>query len=383
MGTPIDYLPEAISEDAINCLLVANGLPKASTIVRPQVVAQYHVIYLITLPSNNKTGHLELVLRVSGHHLPYIKTENEVGVMSWIGKHTTIPIPDIIAYDSSVDNPIAHEYTLLSRVEGMTLSEIYQTLSHQQISQILNQLIDFMTQLHAYEWKSIGGLRLDDHGGLVVGQIVDETFWQNADIEKLWPRGETVTTLNIGGPYPSYIEYISAQVRTNVRLIKIHEKLAFMMDTIPRIEAFLAALQKHANELNNVSLRLAHKDLHFANMLYDASSNRITAILDWEFSGIVPFPLWNPRRSFLWNGQDDEDSRIEKQRLLDLFSQRCKASGVTLMQDAKFSTPRQESMQKVADFLRAIVEVSPREQRADLVQSWKATMLENIAHFDV
>ena len=384
MGSPTDHLPKSISEDSINVLLAAVGLPKATTIVSPKVTAQYHLIYMITLPPNDKSSHTGLDLRVSGHHLPKIKTENEVGVMSWISKNTTIPIPNLVAYDASVNNPISHEYTLLSRVEGATLSEIYQSLNDEQISQILDQLIDILSMLHAHEWDAIGGLNLNDYGEIVVGPVLEETFWQVPDIDqKLWPEGETVTTLNIGGPYPTYVEYISAQIQKYAHLIEIHNKLAFMRDSIPRLEAFLTTLPEHSDKLNDVKLRLAHKDLHFANMLYDISSGKITAILDWEFSSVVPFTKWNPRRSFLWNGQDSEESGNENQRLLRLFAQRCKERNVTILEDATFSSPLQESMQKVADFVRAIVEVAPRDQRKDLVPIWKATVLENIACFDV
>jgi aminoglycoside phosphotransferase (APT) family kinase protein len=72
-----------------------------------------------------------------------------------------------------------------------------------------------------------------------------------------------------------------------------------MRDTIPRLEAFLAVLPKHSNELNNVKLPLAHKDLHFANMLYNVTSHKITAILDWEFSGVVLFTKRNPTETLL------------------------------------------------------------------------------------
>lgn len=161
MGTPAKHLPGIISDDAINELLAFVGLPKASKILPANVTAEYHSIYIITLPLNNKASHTNLVLRVSGHHLPQIKTANEVGIMSWISKNTTIPIPDVIAYDASVDNPIVHEYTLLSRVKGETLSDIYPTLSEEQISGILDQLIDILGQLHVHEWDAIGGLNIN------------------------------------------------------------------------------------------------------------------------------------------------------------------------------------------------------------------------------
>ncbi|KAI1414052.1 phosphotransferase enzyme family-domain-containing protein [Hypoxylon sp. FL1857] len=383
MGTPQDYLPKTIAHDAINDLLVSINLPKATSIAPAKVTAAYHSIYMVSLPSNEKTSHRELVLRVSGNHLPHIKTANEVGVMTWISKNTTIPIADLVAYDDSNSNPIAHEYTLLARVGGETLSDIYSTLDEGQINGILDQLADILVQLHAHGWREIGGLNLDAEGKVHPAQVVDETFWTVPDLG-LWPLGETIASLNISGPYASYTDYVSAQIRQYIRLIQLHDKLAFMRGDIPRLEAFLAAISSQATELNRTKLVLAHKDLHFANVLYDKGTGRITAILDWEFSCVVPFQQWNPRRAFLWNGQDGEGSMTEKKRLWELFTARCKERNIaSFLEDAEYTSPLQEAMQRVADFLRAIVEVSPRDQRKELVPSWRATVLENIARFDV
>ena len=380
MSTPAEHLPGPILDNAINELLASVSLPKASKIVPANVTAEYHSIYFITLPPNEKQSHTDLVLRVSGHHLPRIKTTNEVGIMSWISKNTTIPIPEVIAYDASVDNPIAHEYTLLSRAEGETLSDIYTTLDEEQIRGILDQLIDILGQLHVHKWDAIGGLNINAQGEIVPAPFVDETFWQVPDL-KLWPETETVASLNIAGPYRNYVDYVCAQTRHYIRLISIHDKLAFMRADIPRIEAFVATLSQHAAELNDTKLRLAHRDLHWANVLYDTTSSRITAVLDWEFSAVVPFQQWNPRRAFLWTGQAGEEGAREKARLQLLFTERCKERGVALLDDAAFTSPLQEAMQNVVDFVRAIVEVSPRDQRKDLVPSWRATALENVARF--
>ncbi|KAF2416660.1 hypothetical protein EJ08DRAFT_566361, partial [Tothia fuscella] len=90
--------------------------------------------------------------------LPKIKTENEVGVETWISKATTIPIPDLIDFDSSTDNSIAHEYTLHSRGPGVTLSDVYESLDEEQKVGILDQLLSILLQLQQYEWDGIGGL---------------------------------------------------------------------------------------------------------------------------------------------------------------------------------------------------------------------------------
>ncbi|KAJ4116007.1 hypothetical protein NW760_009077 [Fusarium oxysporum] len=186
MGTPADHLPPPISEDAINKLLQTLRLPRATAIENPKMIAQYHSIYFITLPPIELSrGHYELVLRVAGHHLPNIKTKNEIGVMTWLSKNTTIPLPDVITYDGFTDIPVGHEYTLLSHIQGVTLSDVYDRLSDEQMNQILDQLIDLLTQLQAHPWDGIGGLTLDDHGEVQLDPMVDQTFCQVPDIKAL------------------------------------------------------------------------------------------------------------------------------------------------------------------------------------------------------
>lgn len=383
MGTPAQYLPGRIDDASIKALLASIGLPTPLLIVLPPVTAQYHGIYFITVPHDGQPSPRKLVLRVSGNHLPHIKTANEVAILSWIAQNTTIPIPELVSYDATANNPIGHEYTLLTHVPGVTLSDVWQSLDEDEICLIIDQLIDMLAQLHAHEWDAIGGLRINEDGQIVVGPVLEETFWQIPEIESLWPAGESVDTLNIRGPYASYVDYISAHIERYAHAIRIHDKLRFMRDVLPRLDAVPHALAQHAAQLNRVKLRLAHKDLHFANLLYDRDRGRITAVLDWEFSGVVPFTKWNPARAFLWPAHDTQAASDEKARLLAMFAERCAQHHVVILEDAKFTSPLQEHMQTAADFLRAIVEVSPRDQQADLVGKWKDTVLENIAAFGV
>lgn len=80
--TPADHLPEHVSEDEVNRLLIAAGLPKATKVISPKVTVQYYSIYMTNVPPSEKSSHAGLVLQVSGRHLSLIKTENEVGVIS-------------------------------------------------------------------------------------------------------------------------------------------------------------------------------------------------------------------------------------------------------------------------------------------------------------
>ena len=60
------------------------------------------------------------------------------------------------------------------------------------------------------------------------------------------------------------------------------------------------------------------------------------------------------------NGCDNATSAVEKQRLLRLFDARYAGRAPSFLEDASFASWLQETTQKVADFLRTFVEVSPR-----------------------
>lgn len=385
MGTPGEHLPPPLSETSIQRLMDSIGLPVPIAVVSPKVAAEYHSIYIISFSSNaiapfipkagGDSGQTDLILRVSGPHLPELKTTNEVAVISWIVTNTTIPIASVIRHDSSINNSIGHEYILLEKIQGQSLDEVFPLLDKERVSNLIDQFVDIHTQLHLHEWTQIGGLQFTESGDIVPGPVLEETFWQVPDITRYWSSQETVQTLNIGGPFDSYVDYISAHVRKYIYAIKLHDSLAFMRDILPRVENFVDALTKDAAELNKVKLRLAHKDLHFANVLYDLRSGKITAVIDWEFAGVVPFTRWNPTRAFLGYPQWTEEGAKERDALMKLFIDRCVERGIDIPQDAAFSSPKQEAMQKAANFLRAVVEVSPRGQKQQVVGTWRESFL--------
>ncbi|KAI5247437.1 hypothetical protein E4T43_02025 [Aureobasidium subglaciale] len=263
---------------------------------------------------------------------------------------------------------------LMTRESGVSLADVYASLDPTQMDGILDQLLDINAELHKHEWPHVGGLCFDGDGNIVPGPVLEETFWFEPDIIALWPSGETFESLNISGPFASYTNYISGHLLKYKHAIEIHSSLGFMRDIVPQLDRFLdvIATEPLRAKLNNVPLRLAHKDLHFANILIDPSTAKITSIIDWEFAGVVPFTRWNPSRAFLWNAQDNSSSKPEKEALMRKYEARARERGLDyLVDDAKFTSTEQEGMQTVANCLRAIVEVCPRGQGEGKVEGWK------------
>lgn len=306
--------------------------------------------------------------------LPGIKTQNEVGVMTWVRKNTMIPLPRVIKFDATENNPLGHEFTLLEKAPGISVDKIYNTLSAAAKRSFVEQLTGYLIQLHSKDWKDgfVGGLVIKD-GVLVGGPAIDETFWQVPDLKKYWAENETLESLNpLNGPSDSYTSYNAACLDRYVYAIERHPSLEEYRDLVPRIKAFIQVITspKHISELklNEVRYILAHKDLHFTNIMCDPPSDpqgrcSITSVLDREFSGVVPASRWNPPRAFLWNMESTPEAKEEQTRMEELFEEICKEKGAGHLLE--------ESMQAVVNYIWAIVEDCPRGQAGDRVRRWR------------
>lgn len=395
IANPAAYLPAPYSADVLHSFF-STILPSPPTDVQHLPGSgQFHLVYIAKYPSTAVTEafpslkyepdspEVELLLRVSGDHFTQIKTINEAATISWLEHNTSIPVPRLVAYSASKDNVLEQEWILFIRSPGRTLSDVFRTFSETQMDTILDQLIDALAQLHAHPWNHVGGLCFTG-GNVLPGPILEESMWLEGEIEKFWQPTESYRTLNILGPFESYTAYIAAHVSKYMHAISVHPSLDFMRDAIPRLENFLKMLSKDSGVLDMAPLRLAHKDLHFGNILVDPSTARITCIIDWEFAAVVPYTRWNPSKAFLWNGLEEESALEEKRALFRRFKRRCDERSVSFLhKDEEFTSTAQESMQLVQNYLRAIVECCPRSTMLSEAKGWKQSMLRALDRLEV
>lgn len=381
MASPQDYLPPALSESTILTFIESQCLPTPLAIEPLQVTAAFHSIYLVHFAAEhaaalkpatclNGNGTISLVLRVSGNHIPYRKTVNEVAIMRWIRQNTSIPVPSVVRFDTTNANVLGSEYTLLERMPGRSVDKMYVDLTDDIKLKLVNQLTDMLIELNKHEWNHIGGLQLDDQGAIVPGPVLEDTFWLVPDIAKYWDHDQSIDTLNPKGPYDTHAELIQAYLRCFINATQSHSSLSWLSDLVPRLEPLIDRAP-NIPSLSSTRLILAHKDLHFANVMA-LPDGTITAILDWEFAGVVPSLRWDPVRAFLWSAEYSDPANAEKARMRAVFEAELDRRDVTKWWECKKDASTEvDNMWEVIRFVRALVEVCPRNQRADMVGAWK------------
>lgn len=232
MGTPTLYLPPLHDDTSINALLQSIGLHASSSIRQLSVSAEYHRIYATAIGRDHgEVVNKELVLRVAGNHIPRIKTVNEAGIIAWLSKNTSLPIPRVVRFDSSTNNVLDQEYILQERLPGKTLAEVYRDLSDQQMEYIIGQISDYLLEIASKPFHHVGGLyggvAGDEQGEIRPGPPVEEHFWHSPDVAKFWPSSESFETLNISQPgYSTWSEYLIDRFKIHLHSIKAHPSLA-------------------------------------------------------------------------------------------------------------------------------------------------------------
>ncbi|KAH8552683.1 phosphotransferase enzyme family-domain-containing protein [Umbelopsis sp. PMI_123] len=291
------------------------GVKPLSVRSPPEIWAEYHKIYIATFADQ-----VDVFLRVSKPAIPEWKTRNEVACITWVRQHIkTCPAPEIIAWSASTDE-LGFEYVLLRRLPGRDLGAIYKDLTNDDITNVIRQVADMFIAMAKLPFDKIGGLTISDDGMIKPGPVIEETTYEMDNFEQLWGADYASVTfeqLQIGGPFDTVTAYFKARLQRDLFVLMTHRRCAdlritFEPDVRVLLNSFTDTVQKH---LEDRSLIMAHQDLHLGNLLWD---QRLTGVLDWEFSGITPIDQWIRRNTFQGFSQDMINGAAKwKQRLAD------------------------------------------------------------------
>lgn len=118
---------------------------------------------------------------------PRYTTASEVATMDFLRAVLKLPVPEVLAYSTTSDNPVGAEYILMERVEGESLSSRWLSLTTDEVKDVMTQIADMERKIFDLYFPAYGSLyyKKDLDGGtqvpivenFVIGPVSARQFW--------------------------------------------------------------------------------------------------------------------------------------------------------------------------------------------------------------
>lgn len=89
---------------------------------------------------------------------PHYTTASEVATMDFLRTVLKLPVPEVLAYSTSSDNPVGAEYILMERVEGESLASRWLSLTTDEVKDIMSQIADMERKIFDFHFPAYGSL---------------------------------------------------------------------------------------------------------------------------------------------------------------------------------------------------------------------------------
>ncbi|KAK7757136.1 hypothetical protein SLS62_000683 [Diatrype stigma] len=189
---------------------------------------------------------------------------SEIATIKKVRECTTIPAPDVFAYDTDPSNLVGYPYMLMELLDGRALERsVAISVPPEHLPKVARQLADVLYQLQTITSKSLGQL------------------WYRKD-------GDEPVSCVLQRPVDaSSLEWFQFQRQENNRQA---------MQTNPQDPEWTTACWVLKNAVTHFIVEdrikgpfpLCHLDLHYGNLLFDADYN-LTGVIDWSRAQMVPF----------------------------------------------------------------------------------------------
>lgn len=299
--------PEAIETVCRKRLNISND---ASCSISFYAEGAFNKLYLV------KTAEQSLLMRISLPVCPHDKTRGEVTTMRWLAKNTTIPVPNVVAFDDTNQNEIGFEWIFMELMPGVSAWKRWRTLTMAQKVFLTQQIAGFQAQLFRHNFPSasfrgIGSLGCAiDSDKSVPGRLVSNMFFMgdhiNYDGVQRGPFRSSHDWLK------SYLDIAMREFEDVAKSGEDEDEMEEAEEALEVAKRLLALLPKIFPPIEDPSERTAlmHHDLGLANILLDGQGN-VSAVLDWE--SVSAMPLWAVTAvpKFLRNRDREDEPRRE------------------------------------------------------------------------
>ena len=191
----------------------------------------FNKVYLITVSSNTIKDQKSYIFRATLPVEPFYKTASEVATLRLLRQRTSLPVPEVFAYDCTTKNELGFEWIIMEKIPGVCLREVWRDLSLERKAIVVERLGQFSKELREkcrfdaigslYQYAELSEADLKvavatDNNDFVIGPIVN-SFLFAGKRKPLIKRDR--------GPYQSDQEYLLALMKVELEDKKLLLKL--------------------------------------------------------------------------------------------------------------------------------------------------------------
>lgn len=254
----------------------------------------------------------KFIMRVTLPVDPGYKTRGEVSTMRFIRKNTTIPVPEVIAFDDTSSNKIGFEWILMEFISGQSLHYCWRKLTMEQKTTLVQRVAELQSQL--FQFRSIGnsstlrgiGTLGTDTDFDIPGRIVSFPFVEGDCYDYDVPRG----------PFRSSHDWLQSRLQI-IQLKKLaeiehaeddedEEVARDGLNASQCLESILPKISPPSQTYDAERTAICHHDLSEMNIMVD-DQGHITGIIDWECVSAMPFWMITNAPTFLRGPERDEE----------------------------------------------------------------------------
>ncbi|PUU82923.1 phosphotransferase enzyme family-domain-containing protein [Tuber borchii] len=300
----------------------------------------FNKVYSIMIPSNNISDPKSYVFRATLPVEPFYKTASEVATLRLLRQCTSLPVPEVFAYDCTTKNELGFEWIIMEKIPGTRLKDLWPCMNLEQKKIVIERLGQFSKELREKcKFNAIGSLYqrtelsegdlkvsvATDYNDFVIGPIVNASFFAG----KRKPL-----TKRDRGPYRNDRVYLLALLKVEMEdkklLLKLtsdkraagiqkakHESLESdetdedddaedapeILENIQQLLEILPSI--FSEDMQTEKFVLHHHDLNRSNIMVDHTTLEITGIIDWEC--ITTVPAWEDTYPKMLLGEDMEE----------------------------------------------------------------------------
>ena len=229
---------------------------------------------------------------------------NEVALMEYLHKNTSVPVPKVIAHGTADENPAGvGPFIIMTWIDGVRMVDLIRdkntadgedprldpNIGEEALLKLYSQVSKVLLDLWSLDFNSIGCFDFNKEGNTL--EIKRPPFTIGG--MELVKFGGFPETRLFSNTFSSSLDYFTALADNHFKHLE---------DQLNSVDNSRDCRQKYAcrylfksivtlftkKEDNNGPFKLFCEDLSPANILVDPKTLKITGVIDWEFSYIAP-----------------------------------------------------------------------------------------------